>query len=320
MNPTSSTSSRNRTAEPSGAGRQRQAALWLILLTGVTFALIWSSAFSVAKIIVASTPPFAVSAIRFAIASLLAAAIAAAMGQRLPRGRAAWRAIIILGLCQNSLYLGLFFSAMTRIPAGLSAIIASAMPLVVATMAPKLIGERIGPIKASGLAMGFAGVVWIMATRIAGGVDLVGVGLALGGVLALSIATLTVKGGNFGTGLLMVVACQMMVGAIGCVPLALAFDDITAFHWSPHVIAALTYQIIMPGIVATLLWFWLVKTATAASASAFHFLNPIFGVGIAWMLLGEPISLRDGFGVALVAIGILVVNLGGRRQRSGATA
>lgn len=280
---------------------------------GVVFALIWSSAFSVAKIIVAHTPPFAVSAARFAVASLIAATIAAALGQKLPRGRSAWRAIIILGLCQNTLYLGLFFSAMTRIPAGLSAIIASAMPLVVALMAPVLIGERIGPVKALGLAIGFAGVVWIMATRIVGGIDLFGVGLALAGVLALSIATLTVKGGNFGTGLLMVVACQMMIGAIGCVPLALIFEDVTAFDLTPQVLAAFAYQVLMPGIVATLIWFWLVKTVTAASASAFHFLNPIFGVAIAWAMLGEPLSVRDNFGVALVAIGILVVN---RRRRA----
>lgn len=285
-----------------------QAALWLILVMGIAFALIWSSAFSVAKILVAHIPPFTVSAARFAVAAAIAATLALALGQKLPRSRAAWRAIIVLGLCQNTLYLGLFFTAMTRIPAGLAAIVASAMPLVVASLAPLTIGERVGPVKASGLAIGFAGVVWIMATRIAGGIDLFGIGLALAGVMALTIATLTVKSGNFGTGLLMVVACQMMVGALGCLPLALIFEDVTAIDINPEIVVAFIYQVAMPGIVATLIWFWLVKTVTAASASAFHFLNPIFGVAIAWMLLGEPLSLRDTFGVALVAIGILVVN------------
>jgi probable blue pigment (indigoidine) exporter len=294
------------------ASSNPKAALWLVLLMGVAFAMIWSSAFSVAKIIVAHTPPFAVSAVRFAVAATIAGSLALALGQKFPRGRFAWQAIVILGLCQNTLYLGLFFTAMTRIPAGLSAIIASAMPLVVASLAPALIGERVGLAKAAGLAIGFAGVVWIMSARIAGGVDLFGIGLAVAGVLALSIATLTVKRGDFGTGLLMVVACQMMVGAIGCVPLALIFEDVTAFDVTPQVAIAFAYQVVMPGIVATLIWFWLVKTVTAASASAFHFLNPIFGVAIAWMMLGEPMSVRDSFGVALVAIGILAVNWRGR--------
>jgi probable blue pigment (indigoidine) exporter len=289
----------------------------MVLLMGVAFALIWSSAFSVAKIIVAHTPPFAVSAVRFAVAAMIAGSLALALGQKFPRNRSAWRAIIILGLCQNTLYLGLFFTAMTRIPAGLSAIIASAMPLVVASLAPALVGERVGLSKAAGLIIGFTGVVWIMGARIAGGIDLFGIGLAVAGVLALSIATLTVKRGDFGTGLLMVVACQMLVGAIGCIPLALIFEDVTAFDVTPQVAIAFAYQVLMPGIVATLIWFWLVKTVTAASASTFHFLNPIFGVAIAWALLGEPMSVRDGFGVALVAIGILVVNWRRRTKAAG---
>ncbi|MEK9751903.1 MAG: DMT family transporter [Rhodospirillaceae bacterium] len=281
----------------------------LILVAGVVFALIWSSAFSVAKILVASTPPFSVSALRFVIASGLAWAIALLLGQRLPRGRQAWRAIVILGLCQNTIYLGLFFTAMTRISAGLAVIIASALPLIVAFLASVFAGERVGAVKAGGLVVGFASVIWIMVTRSAGGFDTFGVVLAICGVLALSLATLTVKLVDFGTGLLMVVACQMLVGGIGCMPLALLFEDVTAFDWSSSVVIAFVYQVTFPGIVATLIWFKLVKLVTAAGASAFHFLNPIFGVVIAYLLLGEPVSMWDGVGVVLVAASILIVNL-----------
>lgn len=70
----------------------------------------------------------------------------------------------------------------------------------------------------------------------------------------------------------------------------------------------LGYQIVFPGIIATLLWFTLVKRISTAGASAFHFLNPIFGVGFAAIFLGEPTGLGDALGVALVAAGILLVN------------
>jgi len=215
--------------------------LWLTILIGVVFALLWSSAFSVAKILVAHTPPFSVLALRFVISALIAASIAMALGQKFPVGWQAWRPIVILGLCQNTLYLGLFFTAMTRIPAGLAAIIASAMPLLVAILSPALLSERIGPQKALGLAAGFAGVVWIMGTRVVGGIDVFGILLAIMGVIALSVATLTVKRGDFGTGLLMVVACQMMVGGLGCIPIALALEDVTAFDINGEVVAAFAY-------------------------------------------------------------------------------
>ena len=287
----------------------RQApSLWLILAVGIIFALIWSSAFSVAKILVTYTPPFSVSAVRFVIASLIAGSIALAMGQRFPSGANAWRAIVILGLCQNTIYLGLFFTAMTRIPAGLAAIIASSLPLLVAALAPVVANERLGFLRTGGLLIGFGGVVWIMWARIVGGIDLSGVALSVLGVLALTVATLTVKRVEFGTGLLMVVACQMLVGGIGCIPIAFLLEDVTAFEISGTVAAAFAYQVVLPGIIATLLWFTLVKWITAAGASTFHFLNPIFGVGIAAIMLGEPVSLWDGVGVALVAAGILIVN------------
>jgi probable blue pigment (indigoidine) exporter len=74
-------------------------------------------------------------------------------------------------------------------------------------------------------------------------------------------------------------------------------------------VAAFLYQIFVPGLAATLLWFALVSRVGAVKASAFHFLNPFFGVIIAALLLGEHIQLTDVIGVAIAAAGILAVQL-----------
>src|SRR6056297_1674442 len=99
---------------------------------GLAFALIWSSAFSSARIIVADAPPLASLALRFFLSGLIGVAIAFALGQswRLTPGQ--WRATIIFGVCQNAMYLGLNFVAMQTIEAGFASIIASTMPLMVA--------------------------------------------------------------------------------------------------------------------------------------------------------------------------------------------
>lgn len=290
------------------ASTQGRRGLWLTFAMGFAFAVMWSSAFSVAKVVLEDAPPYTVLTLRFLMAAVLAGGIAMAVGQPLPRGRAVWGTILVLGLCQNTLYLGLMFEAMTSIPAGLAAIVASAMPLVVAALAPMLIAERVGPIKTAGLVTGFVGVVWIMGTRVAGGVELLPLGIAVVGVLALSTATLTVKRGDFGTGLLMVVACQMLVGAVGCLPVALLLEDVTAITPTVTGMVGFAYLVIVPGILATFVWFTLVKRTSAANASAFHFLNPILGVGIAFLLLAEPVGWNDAIGVVLVAAGILIVN------------
>jgi drug/metabolite transporter (DMT)-like permease len=74
-------------------------------------------------------------------------------------------------------------------------------------------------------------------------------------------------------------------------------------------VLAFFYQVFVPGLAATVLWFALVGRVGAVKASAFHFLNPFFGVVIAALLLGEKIGLLDMIGVAIAAAGILAVQL-----------
>lgn len=65
----------------------------------------------------------------------------------------------------------------------------------------------------------------------------------------------------------------------------------------------------MPGIVATWIWFLLVGRIGAVRAATFHFLSPLFGVIIAALLLNERFGLSDVVGAAIVAVGILMVQI-----------
>ena len=99
---------------------------------GVAFAVMWSSAFTSARVIVEYAPPLSALALRFLISGLLGVAIAWALGQSAQLNARQWKAVLIFGICQNALYLGLNFVAMQTIQASLAAIIASTMPLLVA--------------------------------------------------------------------------------------------------------------------------------------------------------------------------------------------
>ncbi|MFN3823325.1 MAG: DMT family transporter [Pseudorhodobacter sp.] len=282
------------------------------ILMGLGFVLMWSSAFATAKIIVADAPPLMSLAARFLITGLIAVALARAMGQdwRLPgglRGPQA-RAVLIFGLCQNALYLGLNFVAMQWIDGSLAAIIASAMPLIVAALGWAFLGERTSALGILGLVTGMGGVLLIMGTRLSGGADPLGVALCIAGALALAVATLSVRGASGGGNLLMIVGLQMLVGA-GALGAVSALIETPEMVVSTRWILAFVYQCLVPGLAATLVWFALVGRIGAVRAATFHFLNPAFGVAIAALLLGERLSLWDGIGVAVAALGILAVQL-----------
>ncbi|MBY6066267.1 DMT family transporter [Leisingera aquaemixtae] len=275
---------------------------------GLAFALMWSSAFTSARIIVQDASPLFSLAVRFLISGLIGVAIARALGQtwRLTPGQ--WRATVIFGICQNALYLGLNFVAMQWIEASLAAIIASTMPLLVALAGWMLFGERLRPLGYAGLAAGILGVALIMGTRLSAGVDLLGVGLCVIGVLALTAATLALRGATSGGNFMMVVGLQMLIGsAILFVAAPLSEDIFVNPTW--QLAAAFTYTTIVPGLMATFIWVLLLNRIGAVRAATFHFLNPVFGVAVASVLLGEKLGPLDLLGVAIVTGGILAVQL-----------
>ena len=274
---------------------------------GLAFAFMWSSAFTSARIIVADAPPLTALAIRFLISGLIGVAIARALGQSWRLTPAQWRATVLFGFCQNALYLGLNFVAMQTIEASLAAIIASTMPLWVALAGWLVLGDRLRPLGLIGLLAGVLGVGIIMSARLGGGgVDLFGVTLAGIGVLALTFATLAVRGATSGGNVLMIVGLQMLVGSASLAVAGLALES-WQVNWTWQLGAAFAYTTLVPGLLATWVWFTLVNRIGAVRAATFHFLNPFLGVAIAAALLSEALGPRDMLGVAVIAAGILAV-------------
>lgn len=278
------------------------------ILMGLAFALMWSSAFTSARIIVADASPLFSLAMRFFISGLLGVAIARFMGQSWRLTRSQWYATILFGVCQNALYLGLNFYAMQTVHASMAAIIASTMPLLVALASWLLLGERLKPMGILGLAAGFSGVAIIMGSRIGAGVDLFGMMLCGIGVLALAFATLAVRGATSGGNFMMIVGLQMLVGSAILFVAAPIFETIRVTPTWPLAIA-FAYTTLVPGLAATFIWFLLLDRIGPIRAATFHFLNPVFGVTIAAALLGEPLGIWDVVGVLVVTFGILAVQL-----------
>ena len=278
------------------------------ILAGLAFALIWSSAFTSARIIVADAPPILSLSLRFLISGLIGIALARCLGQswRLTAGQ--WRATIVFGLCQNALYLGLNFVAMQTVEASLASIIASTMPLAVGFAGWVIFRERLSALGVLGLCAGAGGVALIMGARIQAGADFFGIALCFIAVASLTVATLMVRGASSGGNLLMIVGLQMLVGsAILLIP-GLLFDQ-PSVNWSVKLVLAFSYTVLMPGLVATFIWFWLVQRIGAVKAATFHFLNPFFGVMIAAVLLGETLRIWDIVGVLVIMFGILAVQM-----------
>ena len=281
------------------------------VLLGLAFALMWSSAFTSARIIVAYAPPLYSLSARFLISGLIGVIIALMLGQSWRLSRKQWISVAVFGVCQNALYLGLNFVAMQTVEASLAAIIASTMPLIVACAGWIIFRERLSALGICGLIAGLIGVALIMGSRIRADVDLFGIALCVVGAASLAAATLSMRGVSSSGNFLMIVGLQMLVGSLTLWVPAMMLETPTIF-WTNSFVYAFIYTTLVPGLLATLVWFILVDRIGAVRASTYHFLNPFFGVAIAAAILHEGLSSLDILGVAIVAGGILAVQLAKR--------
>lgn len=276
------------------------------LILGLMFAFIWSSAFSSARVIVSHAPPLGALSLRFFLSGIIALIIAIWLRQNFKLTKNQLQATIIFGLCQNTIYLGLNFVAMQWIEASLAAIIASSMPLLVALLGWLFLGQRLSIIGVAGLGIGFLGVTLIMGFRLNTGISELGLIYCVLGAVALSTATLAVRNTNSEGNLMVIVGYQMLIGGASLSIFSIMLETyIIVFNWT--LLVAFVYTTLVPGLIATVIWFWLVNEIGAVKAATFHFLNPLFGVSSAAVVLNEPLGVYDYLGVFIVTIGILLV-------------
>src|SRR6201998_3667963 len=143
----------------------------LLPLTIGLFCLLWSFAFVAGKIGVTYCPPLILLTARFLLAGVLILAISAFSRDAWSLSRRDVIVFAILGVPNNALYLGLGYTGLKSVSAGLGALIVSANPVFTAALAALFLGEVLTWRKVLGLLLGVIGVGFIVWHRMAVGTD-----------------------------------------------------------------------------------------------------------------------------------------------------
>jgi drug/metabolite transporter (DMT)-like permease len=274
----------------------------------IVYVFLWSSAFVPSRILAMLGQPLWVLSVRFLIAAVIQLCLALILAKSWPRSRSSWLSLAAYGLLANGGYLGFTYEALRHLSAGMGAIIASTNPLVLALIAPALLGEALTGRKLLGLLFGFAGVLLSMASR-AGSPNArpVDVAMAFVAVLALVASTIVFKRLRISEDLVAANAIALGSAAVGILPLALLIEGRPHLTVTAPFVWSLTYLVLLLSIGAAFVWFWLLRHGEASRVSAFYFLTPIFGLGLAAILLHERVTWVDGIALAAVAFGISLV-------------
>src|SRR6476469_2866881 len=136
------------------------------------FCLLWSFAFVAGKIGVTDCPPLILLAARFSLAGILILGITALRGEAW--SSLSWRdagIFAVLGVANNALYLGLGYTGLQTVSAGLGGLIVSANPVFTAVLAALFLNEALTWRKVVGLLLGIIGVGFIVWHRMSAGTD-----------------------------------------------------------------------------------------------------------------------------------------------------
>jgi drug/metabolite transporter (DMT)-like permease len=283
---------------------------WALL---VALSVLWGGSFFFVGVAVAELPTFTIVALRVLIAAAALALFLQVSGIGIPHGRQAWRAFFAIGVLNNIIPFSLIVWGQAHIASGLASILNATTPLFTVLVAHALTAdEKLTPQRASGVAIGFAGVVVMIgpAALHEARSDLLAQLACLGA--AVSYAFAGVYGRRFrrlGLAPLQTAFGQVSASSVVLVPLALLAER----PWTLPVPglstwAAVAALAVLSTALAYALYFVILARAGATNVLLVTFLVPVSAILLGAAVLGERLQPRGFAGMALIGLGLAAID------------
>jgi O-acetylserine/cysteine efflux transporter len=262
----------------------------------------WGFNFVVLKVGVGQIPPLLLTALRFALVALLVAPLF-----RLRTGQAAGVARIALVL--GVLHFGLIAAGIRGVDAATAAIVIQLQVPFSALLARLRFGEMLGPVRAAGMAVAFAGVALLAGEP--SRPDPLSLLMLLGSAFAFAWAAVLIK--NLGpihpvalTGWSSLMAAPVLF------VLSFVLDGgpgpvLAAADWRGW--GAVVYTALASSILAHSLWYFLLRRHAMNQVVPFTLLAPVIGILSGVAVLGEPLTWEKAVGGGLTLLGVAVIQL-----------
>ncbi|CAG4894667.1 DMT family transporter [Paraburkholderia gardini] len=270
----------------------------------------------VSKTIAAGLPPFCATALRFAIAFPLLAAIMRMRGATFPRLNRRDTMLVIAQAGAGSVgYTVFLISGMKLASAADAGVIAGTLPAVTAGVAMIAFGERPRPALIGAILLATAGVLacTVRFDDIEGARNsraLVGDALVLAAVFCEVLFILLNRKLSTPVPALQLSALMSGIGfAVAVVPAL--FEAPWRGHVDSAAIAGVVYYALVPTVAGFVLWYAGAARISGSEASLTTALVPVSSVALAAWLLHEPVSVAQLGGVACVLGAVLLASMDG---------
>ncbi len=251
---------------------------------------------------------------RFALAGILVIIFGSAIAKKplYPKTKSEVGHILILALFQTVLQYIAFYIGLAHTSGVKSSVLVSLnvfLSLIISALVFKM--EKLTAAKLLGVVVGFAGVV-IINFEAGGfaGFSLNGEGAIIFSAFAYSVSSVLIKKYSVSENPVMLSGWQFLVGGIVMIAGGLAFSGRVDTSLSIVNFAALLYLALISAVAYTV-WGLLLKHNPVSKVAVIGFTNPVFGVLLSALLLGETaeaFSFKNLVSLVFVCLGIYIVN------------
>jgi drug/metabolite transporter (DMT)-like permease len=283
----------------------------------VAAVVLWAISFVATKVALAEAPAQVVVAIRLLIAAVCFLPwVVRTGGVKGIGGLGQLPSVFVLSLFGTSLHYGLQTAGLQYTGATNASLYTTTGPITILLLSVVVLGERITPRKALGVAVATAGVLVVMGAenlrtfefgRIKG--DL----LVIGSIVMWGLFTVFGKRSTDRLGALRVTAWVTIVGAVSMVPVGLWEARKTSFSLSSLTVeawAAIGFLGVACSFLAVLLYFVALGLSESQKVGVYLYaISPMTAV-VAILYLGEAITLNLVVGAALVIGGVALTERG----------
>ena len=284
---------------------------WRWMLVTAIAPIAWGSTYVVTHARLPAEHPLWGALIR----ALPAGLILLALARRLPTGSWWWKSLV-LGVLNIGAFFVLVYLAAQLLPSSIASTVMATSAGVILVLAWPLLSQRPQLVSVLGAAIGFAGVA-VMLSPGGEAINGWGVVVSLTAMMSSSVGFLLARRWGGDVPLLASTAWQLIAGSILLAPVALVVEG------APPALDAGTfwgfaYITVIGTAVAFVAWFAGLRHLPAGVVGVIGLLNPVTGVLLGTLLVGEVLGINQIVGIGLVLLGVIVGQFAARTSRSPA--
>jgi drug/metabolite transporter (DMT)-like permease len=280
----------------------------LQLLAFSSLCLIWGSTWLAIRVVVRDVPPLRAAMVRFLVAAVVLL-VWAIFRKGWPKEERQWNAILVLGITIMALPYALLFWAEQYVTSSMSAVLYSALPLVVALLTPLMTHHTVPRQAVFAMLAAFGGLLILLYTGIPTGGRGLWSGIAI--LVSMSCSAWSVvyaKGRLQSVDPIVATALQLIGGTVALLWATWALEPHRQAHWSRPALLAVIFLGIVGSAAAFAIYYWLLQHMQPYQLSTLNLVVPIIAV-IEGALLGResiPLTMIVAMAVVLASVGVVL--------------